>query len=86
MVEATNGGLVESLVQLLTEFGRVALGVDPLTTILLLVGAGLTGFSMLVFGYLVVGGVLGGIGDLIPSPSQGGPRGGGPGDRPRDHE
>lgn len=82
MVDAASGGLVESVVQLLTEFGRVAVGVDPLTTILLLLGAALTGFSILVFGYLAVGGVLGGIGDLIPGPS--GPQGrGGP---PRDHE
>jgi hypothetical protein len=79
MVDAASGGLMESLVQLLTEFGRVAIGVDPLTTILLLLGAALTGFSVLVFGYLTVGAVLDGLGDLIPSPS-------GPGGPPRDRE
>ena len=79
MVEAAGGGLLESLVQLLTEFGRVAIGVDPLTTVLLLVGAALTGISVLVFGYLTVGAVLAGLGDLIPSPS-------GPGGPPREHE
>ena len=79
MVEAASGGLIESLVQLLTEFGRVAIGVDPLTTILLLIGAALTGVSVLVFGYLTVGAVLDALGDLIPSPSgRGGP--------PREHE
>jgi hypothetical protein len=81
MVEATSGGLVESLVQLLTEFGRVAIGVDPLTTVLLLFGAALTGVSVLVFGYLAAGAVLDGLADLIPSPSNPGP--GGP---PRDRE
>ena len=79
MVDAASGGLIESLVQLLTEFGRVAVGVDPLTTILLLLGAALTGFSVLVFGYLTVGAVLDSLGDLIPSPS-------GPGGPPREHE
>ena len=79
MVEAASGGLLESVVQLLSQFGQVAVGVDPLTTVLLLVGAVLTGFSILAFAYLAVGGVLGGIGDLIPSPP-------GPGSPPRDHE
>jgi hypothetical protein len=79
MADAASGGLIESLVQLLTEFGRVAIGVDPLTTILLLLGAALTGVSVLVFGYLTVGAILAGLGDLIPSPS-------GPGGPPRDRE
>ena len=79
MVEAASGGLVESIGQLLTEFGKVATGVDPLTTILLLVGAVLTGVSVVVFGYLTVGGILAGLGDLIPEPSN-------PGGPPRDHE
>ena len=81
MADAASGGLVESVVQLLVEFGRVATGVDPLTTVLLLLGAALTGVSVLVFGYLTVGAALAGFGDLIPSPSNPGP--GGP---PREHE
>lgn len=79
MVEAASGGLVESIAQLLTGFGKVAVGVDPLTTILLLIGAVLTGVSVVFFGYLTVGGILAGLGGLIPSPSN-------PGGPPREHE
>lgn len=78
MADAASGGLVESVVQLLVEFGRVAVGVDPLTTVLLLIGAALTGVSVLVFGYLAAGAALDGLGDLIPRPSG---RGGPPRDR-----
>lgn len=91
MADAASGGLVESLVRLLTEFGNVAVGVDPLTTLLLVLGALLTGFSVAVFGYLTVGAVFGGLKGLFPTPSRprgpGGPSGptgrGGP---PREHE
>ncbi|MEF8843196.1 MAG: hypothetical protein V5A62_16475 [Haloarculaceae archaeon] len=81
MADATSGGLVESVVQLLVEFGRVAVGVDPLTTVLLVFGAVLTGVSVGVFGYLTLGAVLDALGDLIPTPS-----GPGPGGRPPDRE
>ncbi|MEF8868242.1 MAG: hypothetical protein V5A85_06980 [Haloarculaceae archaeon] len=79
MADAASGGLVESVVQLLTEFGKVAFGVDPLTTVLLLLGGLLTGASVLFFTYLTVGAVLDSLGDLIPSPS-------GPGGRPPERE
>jgi hypothetical protein len=78
MVEAGSGGLIESVVQLVGEFGKVAT-VDPISAVLLLLGAVLTGVSVVVFGYLTVGAVLAGLGDLIPSPSS-------PGGPPREHE
>lgn len=78
MVEAGSGGLIEGVVQLMAEFGRVAT-VDPISAVLLLLGAVLTGVSVLIFGYLTVGGILAGLGDLIPTPSN-------PGGPPRDHE
>jgi len=79
MADAASGGLVESVVQLLVEFGRVAVGVDPLTTVLLVFGAALTGVSVGFFGYLAAGAALDTLGDLIPTPS-------GPGGRPPDRE
>ena len=85
MADAASGGLVESLVQLLVEFGNVAFGVDPLTTVLLVLGALLTGFSVAFFGYLTVGAVLAGLKGLFPTPSR--PMGpGGPGGPPRGRE
>jgi len=79
MADAASGGLVESVLQLLVEFGRVAVGVDPLTTVLLVFGAVLTGVSVGISGYLAAGAVLDVLGDLIPTPSS-------PGGPPRDRE
>ncbi|WP_433625398.1 hypothetical protein [Halomicrococcus sp. NG-SE-24] len=50
-------GLVQNVIDMVNLFGDVA-ATNPLSALLLLVGAILVGFSMLVFGYLSVGGVF----------------------------
>jgi hypothetical protein len=66
----TSGGLIESVIQLVVEFGKIAVGVDPLVTALLLSGAIITGLSVSVFTYLAGGAVLDLVLELMPSGRQ----------------
>lgn len=63
----TVGSLIDSVVQLVTQFAKVGTGVDPMTSALLLSGAIFVGFAMVVFGYLTIGGVLSALVSLVPS-------------------
>jgi hypothetical protein len=69
MVE-TSGDVIDSVVQLFTEFANIALGVDPMASALLLSGAILTGLSVAVFGYLAAGAALEFLVSLVPSGRQ----------------
>jgi hypothetical protein len=64
-----SGGVIESMIQLVTEFGKVAT-VDPLNFVLLLAGAVLTGLSVAVFGYLSAGAAVEFLVSLVPSGRQ----------------
>ena len=63
-------GLLQNVIDMVNLFGDVA-ATSPLSALLLLVGAILVGFSMLVFGYLSVGGVFS---TIVPDSSGRGPR------------
>lgn len=58
--------LVQNLVDAAAQFATVAT-VDPVSAVLLAVGALITGFSALYFGYLSARGVLKALMDLSPS-------------------
>lgn len=49
-------GLIQNLTEMARLFGDVAT-TDPVSALLLLVGALLVGFSSLLFGYLALGGI-----------------------------
>jgi hypothetical protein len=59
-------GIIESLVMLVQRFTEVAMS-DPLSAVLLTIGAIITGFSIIVFGYLSVGAIAKGVIDSFPT-------------------
>lgn len=59
-------GLEENTVGLIERFADVA-ATDPLSAVLVLVGALITGFAMVVFGGLTLGGIFSAIGRRLPS-------------------
>lgn len=66
---ATSQGIVESLVQLVREFNAVATS-SPEQAVLLALGTLLTAFSIGLFGFLAVGGLLGALKALLPTGSR----------------
>lgn len=66
MAEGTSAGLVESVLQLPEKFATVA-SQSPEQAVLLALGVLITGFSVVAFGALTVGGILDVIAGLLPS-------------------